>query len=221
MSTNPGVTTAPSASMRRRPSPSSASLPTAVMRSPSTATSARLGGAPVPSTTVPPAITRPCGIGYLPDGGEHFPDEHLLGQAGLVLLGAGRSRHADGPLDAFRVGTHSQQHPVRFGPGDGQRLRTSRHDLHGYRTEVGRQPVEAAGVRTAGEAENVDRPRPVALVGAEVLEGDGIAAQVRPRYAHEALELGYRCRGHPEVREGRVATSDPKVRSSLRRHVDT
>src|SRR5438067_6877270 len=95
MSTTPGVTTAPSASMRRRPSPSSASLPTAVMRSPSTATSARLGGAPVPSTTVPPAITRSCGIGYLPDGGEHFPDEHLLGQAGLVLLGVDRRAHDD------------------------------------------------------------------------------------------------------------------------------
>src|SRR5438067_8750085 len=100
MSTTPGVTTAPSASMRRRPSPSSASLPTAVMRSPSTATSARLGGAPVPSTTVPPLITRSWGIGYLPDGGEHFPDEHLLGQAGFVLLGVHRGTHHDEPVDA-------------------------------------------------------------------------------------------------------------------------
>ena len=36
--------------------------PTAVMRSPSTPTSARRAGAPVPSTTVPPVITRSCAI---------------------------------------------------------------------------------------------------------------------------------------------------------------
>src|SRR5204863_5962069 len=86
--------------MYRRALPPPLPLLTSVMRSPSTATSAGLGGAPVPSTTVPPAITRSCGIGYLPDGGEHLPDEHLLGQAGLVLLGVDRRPHDDEPVDA-------------------------------------------------------------------------------------------------------------------------
>src|SRR4051812_13133836 len=86
--------------MYRRAGPTPLPLLTSVMRSPSTATSADLGGAPVPSTTVPPRITRSWGIGYLPDGGEHFPDEHLLGQAGLVLLGVHRRAHDDEAVDA-------------------------------------------------------------------------------------------------------------------------
>src|SRR3954451_15218118 len=84
--------------MRRRRDPTS--LPTSAMRSPSTATSARRGGAPVPSTTVPPLITRSWGIGHLSDGGKHFPDEHLLGQTGLVLLGVDRRAYHDEAVDA-------------------------------------------------------------------------------------------------------------------------
>src|ERR1043166_1798257 len=85
--------------MVRRAGPTPLPLLMSVMRSPSTATSACLGGAPEPSTTVPPVITRSWGIGYLPNGGEHFPDEHLLGQAGLVLLGVHRRAHDDEPVD--------------------------------------------------------------------------------------------------------------------------
>ncbi len=59
MSTKPGVTRQPSASMVRRASVSS-STPTATMRSPSTATSPRTGSPPEPSTTVPLVITRSC-----------------------------------------------------------------------------------------------------------------------------------------------------------------
>src|SRR5689334_12150061 len=55
-STNPGLTTRPSASIDSRPSPSRS--PTAAMRSPVTATSPRNDGRPVPSTTVPFRITR-------------------------------------------------------------------------------------------------------------------------------------------------------------------
>src|SRR5690606_11186776 len=58
MSTNPGVTTRPSASISRRPR--SGTSPTAVMRSPSTATSATRPGAPEPSTTKPLRMTRSC-----------------------------------------------------------------------------------------------------------------------------------------------------------------
>ncbi len=55
-STNPGLTTRPSASIDSRPSPSTS--PTAAIRSPVTATSPRNDGRPVPSTTVPFRITR-------------------------------------------------------------------------------------------------------------------------------------------------------------------
>src|SRR4051794_4447401 len=58
MSTNPGVTTFPVASISCAPSTSTA--PTAVMRPPSTATSAGRGAAPVPSTTRPLRITSSC-----------------------------------------------------------------------------------------------------------------------------------------------------------------
>src|SRR5437762_10168692 len=51
-STKPGVTYAPSASISRLPFAST--VPTSTTRSPSIATSARRGGAPVPSTNVPP-----------------------------------------------------------------------------------------------------------------------------------------------------------------------
>jgi hypothetical protein len=56
MSTKPGVTRQPSASIVRSAVPST--RPTAAMRSPATATSARLGWPPLPSTSVPFRITR-------------------------------------------------------------------------------------------------------------------------------------------------------------------
>src|SRR3954452_11758582 len=58
MSTKPGGTRAPSASTSRVPVPSTA--PTSVTTPPVMATSAVRAGAPVPSTTVPPRITRSC-----------------------------------------------------------------------------------------------------------------------------------------------------------------
>ena len=59
MSTNPGVTTQPSASRVRRASVLS-SVPTATIRSPSTATSPSTGSPPEPSTIVPFVMTRSC-----------------------------------------------------------------------------------------------------------------------------------------------------------------
>jgi hypothetical protein len=62
-STKPGQTMRPRASIVcRAPAPSSS--PTAAMRSPSTATSARVGGDPLPSTTSPPRISRSSVNGY-------------------------------------------------------------------------------------------------------------------------------------------------------------
>src|SRR3954470_11684452 len=55
MSTQPGVTSRPAASISS--SPAGRSRPTSVMRPPSTAMSATYAGAPVPSTTVPLRIT--------------------------------------------------------------------------------------------------------------------------------------------------------------------
>ena len=53
----PGATTRPAASMRRV-AVAPVEAPTAAMRSPTTQTSARNQGAPVPSTTRPPAKSR-------------------------------------------------------------------------------------------------------------------------------------------------------------------
>src|SRR5215213_9672319 len=58
MSTKPGVTRRPAASISVRPG--SVNSPTALITSPSTATSAGRLGAPVPSTTRPLRITRSC-----------------------------------------------------------------------------------------------------------------------------------------------------------------
>ena len=57
MSMNPGATYLPLASTRRLAEAFSR-FPTATMRSPRTPTSARNHGAPVPSTTRPPAMIR-------------------------------------------------------------------------------------------------------------------------------------------------------------------
>src|SRR5262249_46783180 len=57
-STKPGVTSAPSASTVVRALPST--LPTSVTTPSLIATSAVRPGAPVPSTTLPPLITRSC-----------------------------------------------------------------------------------------------------------------------------------------------------------------
>src|SRR5262249_15756743 len=59
-STNPGVTTRPSASSTSRALPST--RPTAVTMPSVMATSAVRAGAPVPSTTVPPLIRRSCSL---------------------------------------------------------------------------------------------------------------------------------------------------------------
>src|SRR5581483_7305616 len=62
MSTQPGVTSSPSASSVRPAPAVSTSLPTAVMRPPSTPTSPVNFSAPVPSTIVPPRMTSSCAM---------------------------------------------------------------------------------------------------------------------------------------------------------------
>src|SRR5688500_12399425 len=65
MSTNPGVTSAPSASIVRFAAPSP--CPTATIVPPAIATSAVRAGPPVPSMTVPPRTTRSCMAGLSAD----------------------------------------------------------------------------------------------------------------------------------------------------------
>src|SRR5690349_24909696 len=60
MSTNPGVTRRPSASISRSAEPST--RPTSVTMPSSIATSAVRAGAPVPSTTVPPRMITSCSL---------------------------------------------------------------------------------------------------------------------------------------------------------------
>jgi len=70
MSTKPGVTTRPSASIVRRPRPPT--RPTSTMRSPSIARSPVKVAFPVPSAIVPPLMTRSCGM-RPPRGVAGFP----------------------------------------------------------------------------------------------------------------------------------------------------
>src|SRR5690349_7380875 len=69
------------------------------MRSPSTAMSAERAGAPVPSTTDPPRITRSC-MDNLLDGGQHLFGEGLPRDDGLLAIGVDRRTDHDEPVDA-------------------------------------------------------------------------------------------------------------------------
>src|SRR5258706_13544577 len=96
MSTIPGSTSLPRASIVARAAPTSA--PTALIRSPSTATSAARGAAPVPSTRVPPRITRSC-MTSLPCAAPLGAERDLDLLAAFVHVIGGRSaadRHALG-----------------------------------------------------------------------------------------------------------------------------
>src|SRR4051812_17915137 len=99
MSTQPGVTSIPSASIVRAPAGTSTFSSTATMRSPSIATSARRRAAPVPSTTVPPRITRSAAmptslprnltaVQLLVSGGRMEADEAGV-ELDAVVVGAG------------------------------------------------------------------------------------------------------------------------------------
>src|SRR5919106_938855 len=98
----PGVTTCPAASTTRRASPPRPG-PRAAMRSPSTATSARCRGAPVPSTTSPPRITRSQATSRLHDA--HGPHPVTLPDA-VHVLHAGHDLAEDGVAAVeMRLGT--------------------------------------------------------------------------------------------------------------------
>src|SRR3954452_11009037 len=104
MSTNPGVTSRPSASIVRLAVPST--RPSSVTTPPLTATSAVLAGAPVPSTTVPPRITRSCSGMSAPSGAQRgqdlFTEEPARG--GRVLtVGAEARTGDDEAVDAERM----------------------------------------------------------------------------------------------------------------------
>src|SRR4051812_35324150 len=110
MSTKPGITTAPSASMRCVAAPETD--PMAEIRPPSIAMSPTNGAPPVPSTTVPPEMTRSCGMGWLrlsvrgwmdgPDRREDIVDERSPSESGRFAIGVDRRTHHDEAFDAER-----------------------------------------------------------------------------------------------------------------------
>src|SRR5207248_6169244 len=67
-------------------------------RAPSIATSARLGGAPVPSTTIPPLITRSCAMNRLSTSGVDLPVREFFQE------GAGSSPRCRAVADGARGG---------------------------------------------------------------------------------------------------------------------
>src|SRR5882724_4358391 len=134
MSMKPGVTVSPATS-RVRPAPSDARSPTASMRAPVMPTSARRGGAPVPSRTVPPAILRsntgrfpevedglaPCGGAEKARFREH-PSHELHRERKTVPRDPARQRdgwHAGMAPRRAEVRVAGGVEPARRGPGSG------------------------------------------------------------------------------------------------------
>src|SRR3954471_23487806 len=108
MSTNPGVTSRPSASISRAPRPST--RPTSVTTPAATATSAVRAGSPVPSTTVPPRITSSCSAMSAPSGAhgrQHLFDEQGARGARVIAIGP-----------EARTGDHEPVHPQRVQLGE-------------------------------------------------------------------------------------------------------
>src|SRR6478752_5835948 len=111
MSTNPGVTSRPSASTVRSAEPST--RPTSVITPSRTPTSAVRAGAPVPSTTVPPRITRSWSDISAPSGAHRgqdlFAEEPARG--GRVLsIGAEARTGDDEAVDPERVQLAQTRH---------------------------------------------------------------------------------------------------------------
>src|SRR5205823_6019538 len=146
-STNPGVTSAPSASTVSRAAPFT--LPTSVMTPSVIATSAVRAGAPVPSTTDPPLITRSC-----------MPSPQVAEERLYIL-------HEEiGFLERGEVATPvvariaDQVEPrLRVGPGDPEHL-LGKHRGGGRDRDVLAGRTEPAGApRLAVQADGrVDRP---------------------------------------------------------------
>src|SRR5690606_11808033 len=95
---------------------------TALIRSPSTATSPRNAGAPVPSTTVPPVITRSCAT--------HTPSLVVLRvlqcshprracprcRSAGAATAAGHAQHVERPLQLVLGGEAFLEHDLAHGP---------------------------------------------------------------------------------------------------------
>src|SRR5215468_5978143 len=97
MSTQPGATRSPSASISRRAAP--ARPPACAMRPASMARSPVRAGAPVPSTRVPPRMTRSC-IG-LP------PDSRINEQEGQMLRTVPGPPYHSRPRSGVVIGRHT------------------------------------------------------------------------------------------------------------------
>src|SRR4029453_17554558 len=123
MSMKPGVTVRPLASITRSAAPTRPGA-TATTRSPSTATSAARAGAPLPSTTVPPRISRDQATSGFLDGHRRHPVAlldaidvlhavHHLAEHGVVVVEVRRGPVGDVELAAGRVGVLAAGHRHR------------------------------------------------------------------------------------------------------------
>src|SRR5688572_21021958 len=130
MSTKPGVTRSPSASMVRAAVPAGRSgpSPTATITPPRTATSAGRAGAPVPSSTAPPFTSRSKSVTWFPlwsrlvravpaECGQDLGGEEALGGAGLVAVGPEGGAGDDEALDA-EVGQRPEALDAAVGRAD-------------------------------------------------------------------------------------------------------
>src|SRR2546427_7482020 len=140
----PGATTWPPASITRRASPWSPE-PTATTRSPSTATSARRAGAPVPSMTEPFLMSSDQIIPALRFDDRHRRHSITLPDAVHVLhAGDGASKHGVVSVEMGRGAGTAGEHAAR-GVGElaGRDCDAAEDEL--LRDEVGREHVTAAG----------------------------------------------------------------------------
>ena len=141
MSTNPGVTSNPVASISRRPGPISASGPRAVTTSPSMAMlQFGRGSAPVPSTTSPLRMTRSCMVASLSRRPRSGP---AGGTARTVGHGQPpRDHHGDHRHHHRRRSDGRARHATRRGPSS-TALTGRRCSCSSTHPASGRQPTSS------------------------------------------------------------------------------
>ena len=156
MSTKPGVTSRPSASIVRAAVAST--LPTSVMTPSSIATSAVRAGAPVPSTTVPPRMTSgvpahavaPFCPARFPQGREQLAREQLLRRAPVLTVGP-EARAGDDETFDPEIGEATQPLRAHVGRADDceavDELRLQRGRVRGGVAQVLVAVVAAADLR--------------------------------------------------------------------------
>src|SRR3954452_16421947 len=148
MSTNPGVTSLPRASISSAPLPKT--LPTSMMRPPPTAMTPSPSSPPSPSAMLPPRITRSgfCAITFRPKGFGGRIMRRVCPKSTGCARGSGMQNPAVGLLGGlFRalIGGQRQQH--------GERHEHRRDAEHKMRQVVVHDPAEQQRADDAAEVE--------------------------------------------------------------------